>query len=324
MYKLVSYTPDEEIIIEKNPNYYGTPTNVDKYIIKLEDDSNTQMMGLSNGDLDIVLNLNDDTMEELASNADVTTENSASKTISFIMMNEDESIGGPVSNPKVQEAIKYALDYPGLQNVCGSGSLTPKSLIQVGFLGSAGELDISQDLDKAKSLMEEAGYPDGFTIDMPVCELDMEGIPLLDVAQKVKEDLSKINITANIVQQNWGGGYGDDYRDGKLGLTVMYWGIDYYDPNVQLAFLPGEPVGLRASWKPEGNEALLVLNEKILAANDNDERSTLLLELQEKLNDSCPFIMLAQAASHIGYSNRLSGVYFTDTYRVDVTEINVK
>ncbi|HOO28232.1 MAG TPA: ABC transporter substrate-binding protein, partial [Lachnospiraceae bacterium] len=229
-------------------------------------------------------------------------------------------------DPDGQQAIRYAVDYAGIQNVCGEGSVTPKSIIQVGFMGSAGELDTAtaQDLDKAKELMEKAGYADGFDIDMPVCELDMEGVPLLDLAQKVKEDLSAININVNIVQQNWSGGYGDDYRAGNIGLTVMYWGIDYNDPNVQLAFLPGEEVGLRAGWTADGHEETLDLYDQILSATDNEVRSDLLEQLQSSIESDCPFIMLAQAACHIGYSSSLDGVAFSDTYRIDVTSVNVK
>lgn len=47
MYILTSYTPDEEVVLEKNPNYWGTSTNVDKYILKIQPDANTQMMTLS-------------------------------------------------------------------------------------------------------------------------------------------------------------------------------------------------------------------------------------------------------------------------------------
>ena len=61
MYILTSYTPDEEVVLEKNPNYWGTSTNVDKYILKIQPDANTQMMTLSTGDIDIALNLTDDT-----------------------------------------------------------------------------------------------------------------------------------------------------------------------------------------------------------------------------------------------------------------------
>ena len=128
MYIMTSYVPDEEMILEKNYNYWGEQTNVDKYIIRFEGDANTQMMGLKAGDVDIALNLNDDTMDELEGAENVTTENTPTKTISFIMMNEDPEIGGPVSNKLVQQAIRLAVDYEGMQNVCGRGAITPKSI----------------------------------------------------------------------------------------------------------------------------------------------------------------------------------------------------
>lgn len=326
MYVLKSYTPDEEIVLEKNENYYGTATNVDKYIIKLQDDANTQMMGLSNGDIDIALNLTDDTIGELSSKENVATINTSTKTVGFIMMNEDETIGGPVADVKVQQAINYAIDYAGIQNICGNGSVTPESIIQVGFMGSKGEKDVTkaQDIEKAKELMKEAGYENGFDIDMPVCELDMEGVPLLDMAQKVKEDLAAININVNIVQQDWAGGFGDDYRSGNIGFTVMYWGIDYNDPNVQLVFLPGQEVGMRAKWEATGYEEVTDLYSQILAETDSTKRAELLTQVQDKISDNSPFVMLAQAACHVGYNTKLDGVNFSDTYRIDVTTVNVK
>ena len=63
MYVMTSYTPDEEVVLEKNPNYWGETTNVDKYIIKIQPDSNTQMMTLSTGDIDVAMNMTDDTMQ---------------------------------------------------------------------------------------------------------------------------------------------------------------------------------------------------------------------------------------------------------------------
>lgn len=326
MYVLKSYTPDEEIILEKNENYWGAETNVDKYIIKLQDDANTQMMGLSNGNIDIALNLTDDTLSELEGKENVKISNESTKTVGFLMMNEDEEIGGPVANNKVQQAIRYAIDYEGIQTICGSGSITPESIIQVGFMGSKGEKDVSKatDIEKAIELLKEAGYEDGFDIDLEMSELDMEGVPLLDLAQIVKEDLSQININVNIVQRDWVAGYGDDYRDGNIGMTIIYWGIDYNDPNVQLVFLPGQQVGLRANWQEEGYENVTQKYNDILAETDNEKRSEMLVEVQDMIEEDSPFVMLAQASCHIGYNSKLTGVYFSDTYRVDVTEINIQ
>lgn len=325
MYVMTSYTPDQEIVLEKNENYWGEGTNVDKYIIRIQSDANTQMMTLSSGDLDIALNLTDDTMAELEGNENIETINAATKTVGFVMMNMDESIGGPVSNPQVQEAIRKAIDYEGLKEICGEGTITPYSLIQAGFMGSKGEkAEGYTDIEEAKSLLAEAGYPDGFDIDMQVCDLDLEGVLLTDLAQKIKEDLSQIGINVNIVTEAWAAGYGDDYRDGKLGFTVMYWSVDYNDPNVQLAFLPGQSVGLRAGWTAEMDPEIAAYNDSIMRATNTDDRVALLGELQDDLADYGPFIMIAQAPCHMAYNTRLEGVTNSDPYSLDLTLINIK
>lgn len=325
MYVMTSYTPDEEVILEKNANYWGEGTNVDKYIIKIQPDSNTQMMTLSTGDIDVAMNMTDDTMAELANAENVEIINAATKTVGFVMMNMNEEYGGPVSDPTVQKAIRKALDYTGIQTIVGEGTLTPYSIIQDGFMGSKGDREADYtNLEEAKALLAEAGYADGFDVDLTVCDLDMEGVALTDLAQKVKDDLSQIGINVNIVSQPWAAGYGDDYRDGKLGFTVMYWGTDYNDPNVQLEFLPGASVGLRAGWTAEMNSELAGLYQEAMNATDNDARIAVLEKIQDMTYEDGPFIMIAQAPAHIGYNTRLSGVAISDPYALDLTLINIK
>ena len=325
MYVMTSYIPDEEVVLEKNPNYWGEATNVDKYIVKIQPDSNTQMMTLSTGDIDVALNMTDDTMAELADAEGVEIINEATKTVGFVMMNMNETYGGPVSNPKVQQAIRKALDYSGMQIICGEGTLTPYAIIQSGFMGSKGERAADyMNLEEAKALLAEAGYADGFDIDMTVTDLDMEGILLTDLAQKIKDDLAQVGINVNIVAQPWAAGYGDAYRDGTLGFTVMYWGTDYNDPNVQLEFLPGGVVGLRAGWTAEMNPELAAMYQETMAATDNDARIAVLEKIQDAMYEDGPFVMVAQAPAHIGYNTRLSGVAISDPYVLDVTLINIQ
>ncbi|MCI8823603.1 MAG: ABC transporter substrate-binding protein [Lachnospiraceae bacterium] len=325
MYVMTSYLPDEEVVLEKNPNYWGEATNVDKYIIKIQPDANTQMMTLSTGDIDVALNMTDDTMAELAGAEGIEIINAATKTVGFVMMNMNEEYGGPVSDPKVQQAIRKALDYSGLQIICGEGTLTPYSIIQSGFMGSKGERAADYtDLEAAKALLAEAGYADGLDVDLTVTDLDMEGILLTDLAQKIKDDLAQIGINVNIVSQPWAAGYGDAYRDGTLGFTVMYWGTDYNDPNVQLEFLPGGVVGLRAGWTAEMNPELAAMYEETMSATDNDDRTAVLEKIQDAMYEDGPFIMTVQAPAHIGYNTRLDGVAISDPYALDLTLINIK
>ena len=324
-YIMTSYTQDEEIVLEKNPSYWGEASNIDKFIVKIQPDSNTQMMTLAQGDIDVAMNMTDDTMAELEGKEGIARIDAPTKTVGFVMMNMDEAIGGPVSNPDVQQAIRYALDYDGLKTICGNGSVTPYDVIQVGFMGSRGEREADyQNLDKAKECLAKAGYENGFDIDLTVCDLDMEGVPMSDFAQKVKDDLAQIGINVNIVANAWAAGYGDDYRDGKLGLTVMYWGTDYNDPNVQLEFLPGGIVGLRAGWTAEMDPDLAAMYQKAMEATDNDERGNVLGNIQDAMYESGPFIFFAQAPSHMAYNERLEGVAVSDPYALDLTLIKIK
>lgn len=325
MYVMTSYIPDQEVVLEKNPNYWGEGTNVDKYIIRIQPDSNTQMMTLSTGDIDVAMNMTDDTMAELEGQENIQLINGATKTLGFVMMNMNEEYGGPVSDPLVQQAIRKALNYANFQTICGEGSVTPYSLIQVGFMGSKGERAADYtNIEEAKELLAEAGYADGFDIDLTVCDLDMEGILLTDLAQLIKSDLAQIGINVNIVAQPWAAGYGDAYRDGTLGFTVMYWGIDYNDPNVQLEFLPGATVGLRAGWTADMDQELAAMYEEAMVATDNDVRVAVLEKIQDAMYENGPFIMAVQAPSHIAYNTRLDGVGISDPYALDLTLINIK
>ncbi len=324
MYVMTSYIPDQEVVLEKNPNYWGEATNVDKYIIRIQPDSNTQMMTLSTGDIDVAMNMTDDTMAELEGQENVQIVNGATKTVGFVMMNMNEEYGGPVSDPLVQQAIRKALNYTNFQTICGDGSITPYSLIQSGFMGSKGERDANYtNVEEAKALLAEAGYADGFDIDMTVCDLDMEGILLTDLAQLVKSDLAQIGINVNIVSQPWAAGYGDAYRDGTLGFTVMYWATDYNDPNVQIEFLPGKTVGVRAGWSEDMNPELAALYDEAMNATDNDARVAVLEEIQDAMYEDGPFIFVVQAPAHIAYNTRLEGVAISDPYSLDLTLINI-
>ncbi len=326
MYVMTSYVPNEQIVLEKNANYWDAENsnNIDKYILNIQPDANTQMMTLSAGDIDIALNMTDDTMAELAGNENVNIVNDATKMIGFVMMNMNETYGGPVSDPLVQQAIRKAIDYSAVQNLCGEGTTTPYDIIQVGFMGSKGERPVDYtNVEEAKQLLAEAGCADGFDIDLTVCDLDMEGILLSDMAQLIKADLAEIGINVNIVTQAWAAGYGDAYRNGTLGFTVMYWGTDYSDPNVQLEFLPGGIVGMRAGWTADMNPELAALYQDAMAATDNNVRIGVLEEIQDAMYEAGPFIVIAQAPAHVAHSNRVTDVEIRDSITIDLTSINL-
>lgn len=322
-YIMESFVADDSVVLIKNTGYWGDMPDYDKIIIKDMPDANSQLISVQQGDIDIAFNLSADQIASVSSSSKVNIISSSTMTIGFLLMHNDPAIGKQVSDPYVQKAIRHAIDYAGLQTIIGAGAITPVSFIQYGFLGALAPIDVAsaRDLVKAKEFLAQSPYPDGFTIDFPVCDLAPEGIPLILIAEKVKADLAEIGITINIVPQQWGGGYGDAYRAGTLGFTVMYWGPDYYDPNTQLAFLPGQFVGLRAGWTAEKNPELAAMFNKIIGEPDNVKRAALLAEVQTATAEDSPFIVYAQYPKYIVASKSVANVEYSNIYRLDLAAV---
>ncbi|MBR0373114.1 MAG: ABC transporter substrate-binding protein [Mogibacterium sp.] len=321
---LEKYTPNEEIVLVRNENYWGEPSDFERVVFKLQSDANTQMMTLTQGDVDIALNLTDDTVAQLDGAENVAVVNKPSMTVCFVMFNMDPEIGGPMANKDVQQAVRLCLDYQGIQQIVGEGTVTPYSFLQDGFMGSKGTRDVSYtDIEAAKQKLADAGYPDGFDVELTVCDLSFTGTALTDVAQKVKDDLAKIGINVTIVQQPWAAGFGDAYRAGEVPFTVMYWNIDYFDPNVQLEFLPGKLVGLRAKWTEDMDPEIAALIKDCMAETDDAKRAEILGKLQDMTYENGPFIFVAQGPCHYGYNTRLTGVTFSAPHVIDLTQVKL-
>ncbi|MCK5672144.1 MAG: hypothetical protein KAH95_02145, partial [Spirochaetales bacterium] len=182
--------------------------------------------------------------------------------------------------------------------------------------------DRQTDLNKAKEWLAKSPYPDGFETNFTVCDLAPEGIPLTLIAEKIKSDLEKIGIDINIVQDTWGGGFGDAYREGTVDFTAMYWGPDYNDPNTQLAFLPGQYVGLRAGWTADMNPELAAMYDTIVAESNPDIRKGLIEDVVTEAGMDSPFIVYAQYPKYIAAASYLKGVEYSNIYRLDLTTIS--
>ena len=325
-YIMESFTPDDSLILVKNESYWGQAPDYDKIIVQDMPDANSQLISVQQGDVDIAFNLSADQIASVGADTNVQVIPNATMTMGFLLMHNDPEIGQQVSDPYVQKAVRAAVDYQGLQMIIGVGTVTPPSFIQYGFLGALDPIDVSsaRDLEKAKAFLEQSPYPDGFEIDFPVSNLAPEGIPLTLIAEKVKADLEEIGITINIIPQEWGGGYGDDYRDGKLGFTVMYWGPDYFDPNNQLAFLPGQFVGHRAGWTADMNPELAAMYDQIVQEPDDAKRAELLGQVQEITTVESPFVVYAQYPKYIVASDKLDNVEYSNVYRLDLVAVKAK
>jgi len=332
-YIIESWTPKEQLVLKKNPKYWGQPKNIDTIIFREMSSVDAQITALKNGEVDIILGLNSETAKQLQGVDGVTVTTGTTALLTFLVMSRDASLSPEMSNPKVQEAVRYALDYQGYLDMGGKGCTVPLNFVQQGFSGALTR-DLStegQDLKKAKELMAEAGYPNGFTITLTCANNNSEGLEWTTIAQKVKQDLAAINITVNIETLEATLVY-EKMRNASMPFYVMFWAPDYYDINNQTAaFLPGTgdngtAYGNRTKWeRTASNENLWTLADKIRVETDETKRAELSKELQRAYAKDNPFAFLLQHPKTFAYnSNKLQSVTYNDLCKIELTELVAK
>lgn len=176
-YLLESWEPGVETVLVRNENYWGEPALTERVIFRNIPEAATQKIQLEAGDIDIAFDLSTDQVPSLESNPDVTVFQGLSDTLVFLKGNQDPDTGGAASDPLVLQAVRYALDYEGIRLLAGGESVTPSSMLPVGFLGAYGPNEgFTRDVDQAKALLAEAGYADGLDIELAYPDFTFVGI----------------------------------------------------------------------------------------------------------------------------------------------------
>ncbi len=317
-YMLDHWTKQTETVLVRNPNYWGTAPYFDRIVITNIPEAATQKTSLEAGDIDIALDMTSDQMPSLKDNPDITVTSTPGNIIHFLLMNEDPAIGGPMANKQVQLAVRYALDYAGYKALWGG--ITPATNLTYGFAGAWGEdKAFTRDLTKAKDLLTQAGYPNGFdiTLDYPI--FTFQGVNMDTNAQKIQADLKDVGINVTLNGQELQVAL-DDYRNGKEGFGYWFWGPDFLDPADVLSFLPGEKVGLRANWKAEGaDQSILDLDAQAKVETDPAKRTAIFDQIQQYLQQSSPWAPFIQPNVQTAYRSTITGYYWHPQWLIDLS-----
>jgi peptide/nickel transport system substrate-binding protein len=298
-----------ETVLVRNENYAGEAPYFDRIIFVNIPEAATQAVALESGEIDLAIDLTADQVADLEGNADLTVYRSPGNFTHFLLMNMDPELGGPVTDPNVQLAIRYALDYEGYRTLW-PGSVTPGTTMWMGIQGAfQPDQAFERDLDRARELLTEAGYPDGFDITMSYPDLVFGGVDTNVNAQKIQADLAEVGINVELRPGEVGVSL-EEYRTGQQGFAYWFWGPDILDPSDFLSFVPGGKVAAeRANWTTDmADPELVALVDRASVATDPVEREALYAELQTAIQEggiwapfNLPPVQFAFAADMEGF-----------------------
>jgi peptide/nickel transport system substrate-binding protein len=165
-YSLVNWKPNESYTLEANPNFYKGEPAMKRVVVRNIQESATQRLLLERGDVDIARNLSPEDIAAVSGNAAIAVDSDLRGRILYFSMNQADPI---LSNAKVRTALKYLADYEGMANSFLKGQYTVhQAFLPLTYLGELKEQPYSLNIERAKELLAEAGYADGFDLEIIV------------------------------------------------------------------------------------------------------------------------------------------------------------
>jgi peptide/nickel transport system substrate-binding protein len=198
-YKLRSWRKDLELVLERNEDYWGEKAKIETVVYRPIPEAASRVIALESGDVDVITQIPPADLERLDGDPDVVVR----KTLSIgAQQFRFHCKRKPFTDPRVRQAISYAIDrrailenlMPGMAEP-STGPLTPR------IRGRAHLGEIPYDPERARELLAEAGYPDGFKTKITTTPRYNMGVEL---AQALAAQLAKVGIEAEIEVLEWG------------------------------------------------------------------------------------------------------------------------
>lgn len=313
---LTKWEPKQSILLSRNPNYWGTAPGVERIFLRHVPESAVQRLLLEKGDIDIANKLGPDDFDAVVDNPDITVMSGQSGTIYYMGLNVRNE---HLANPKVVEALKYLVDYQGIADSIGRGTMkVHQTLVPDGFLGAIDYNPYELDIEKAKALLAEAGVTTPITLNTVVWNVP----PYTDFAQAVQATMAQAGVKLNLEVVD-GQQWLERYRSHSLDIWVGLWGPDYPDPHSNAkAFV------VNKEDAPDGSDSLAdrfgwdsgVLSPEAMAAvreQDTAKRRAMYEEIQKTHTDTSPFLYMFQEVRKVAVRSNVKGLVLGMTFSDD-------
>lgn len=292
-YKFVTYSPNQELILAKNPDYYvaGLP-KMDLQIKYINNDTE-RTNALLGGNLDFATRIAPRDYDQIVGTPGFV----GSKTIGGRWYSILANVEGDVTKNKlVRQAIAYAIDRQAIADVLFFGYAEP-------MLGGAipnwswahdastDVIPLKGDVAKAKALLAEAGYPDGIKIDMTLCASWKN---LVEQGPLLKEMLAKAGIEVNLINIENPRWVEEVWVGGKYQLANNFWLSPLADPDdfIYLSYKCGSPMNAQRYCNKEFD----ALVEEARYTSDQAKRKELYLAATKIIVDEMPLVPTVNAA----------------------------
>ncbi|MCL6388421.1 glutathione ABC transporter substrate-binding protein GsiB [Pectobacterium carotovorum] len=310
-YRFVAWNQTDFVKVEKFNGYWkaGLP-KLDSITWRPVVDNNTRAALLQTGEAQFAYPIPFEQAKVLEKNDKLALVASPSILHRYISMNVTQK---PFDNPKVREALNYAINKEALIKVAFSGYATPAE----GPLPSSIDYSVKYhpwpyDPAKARELLKEAGYPDGFTTTLWSSHNHSTAQKVLQFTQQQLAQVGvKVQVTAMDAGQRAAEVEGKGVKETGVRLFYTGWSASTGEADWALS-----PLFATASWPPAQFNTAFYSNPQVdadlataLKTTDRTEKQKLYKDAQDKIWADAPWIFLATERLVSANSKKLTGFY---------------
>lgn len=302
-FKLVEWQQGSHITVEKFDDYYKeNKPQLDEITFEFYTEENTRVNALRSGEVDIVETV---PWKDVESLEQLDTVKLDSKNGPFMKLQFNTDVE-PFDDPDVRKAIAYGIDREAILNTAFSGRGTPiyGMAILDGYLGYDDRFTdyYEHDPEKAKELLAEAGYPDGFSATLlSTSQYGMHE----QTALAVQSELEKIGIDITLELPDWATRINKN-TEGDYEMLVAGTSGDITDGDWMANFYQGGEVRLNNSAYFDDEEINQLLAEG-RETTDEEERQEIYEQLIERAMEEAPFVYLNWREQSYGMQSNING-----------------
>ena len=314
-FKFVSRAAQDSVVLEKFDEYWGTPANLDKVTLKIIENADSLMMSLQSGAIDLCSHLTSTQVAQLGDDFNV-----AEGTMNLVQAMYLNNAEKPFDDVRVRQALCYAVDKQQIIDLAFDGYGSPIGSSMYPAFGKYFDDSLTnyytKDVEKAKALLAEAGYPGGFDMTITV---PSNYKPHMDTAEVLVQQLAQIGVNAAIEPIEWESWVSDVYVGRQFQSTVV--GVDASNMTAR-ALLERFTSDYDKNFINYNNAEYDALFRQTLTAYDDAEQTALYKQMLANLTENAANAYIQDLADLVAVRKGVEGVTFYPIYVLDLANLH--
>lgn len=324
-FQFVDYQKDSTIRYKAFDEYWDGKPKIDRLVFSITPDASVRLAKLQKGECHAMPYPNPADLEKLKTDPNINLMTKPGLNVGYVALNMKKA---PLDNQKVRQALSHAVNKQAIiESVYqGSGQVAKNPIPPTMWSYNDDVKDYDYSPEKAKALLAEAGFPNGFTTELWAMPVSRPYNPnARRMAELIQADWKKIGVEAKIVSYEWGE-YLKRLRNGEAATGMIGWNGDNGDPdnflNTLLSCASVEAGSNYANfcYKPFNDIVVQAAQE-----TDQAKRTELYKQAQVVFKEQAPWITIAHSTTYFPVRKEVQGYVVSpfslhDFSKVDLVE----